>query len=468
MYDAALSFNQEAGQSFHTDAAASRLPDDDLLDLVQKQTIKYFWDFAHPKNGMALERIDSSNDWYNTSETVTTGGTGFGIMALIAGAERGWIKRDALLGRLNKILDFVDTVEKHNGVLPHFIDSRTGKGNHFLESENGGNIVETAFFMSGLLTARQYFSHHTPEETALKDRINRLWEAIQWNSHQAPGNPNIQWLSHPKLGLGHWPVTGWNEAMITHILAAASPTHPVSSDAYEKGWASGQDLYKNGETIDGNLLPLGPPGGGPMFFAHYSFLGLDPRGLKDKHADYWRQNRSHTLANHFHCVSNPHNYKGYGPNCWGLTASDTVSDPASGASRYYVHHPKDDHGVISPTAALGSFPYTPKESMQALRYFYETMGDKIWGDCGFTDAFSEQHGWYAKTYLAIDQAPIAVMIENHRSGLLWNLFMSCPEVRHALDKLGFESPHLQTPVIAPAAAADTHQQPARPPKLEIA
>ena len=240
------------------------------------------------------------------------------------------------------------------------------------------------------------------------------------------------------------PVRGWNECLVTHVLAAASPTHPVSPEIYKNGWA-GQPNFKNGSKHHAIKLPLGPPGGGPLFFAHYSFMGLDPRGLKDRHADYWKQNRNHVLINRAHCIQNPHGHKGYSRDCWGLTSSDRHRG-------YGVHSPTKDIGVISPTAALSSFPYTPKYSMQALRHFYEKLGDKIWKEYGFVDAFDANKGWVADTHVAIDQAPIIVMIENHRSGLLWDLFMHCPEVKAGLKKLGFESPYLSPSPPVPAAS----------------
>jgi hypothetical protein len=177
------------------------------------------------------------------------------------------------------------------------------------------------------------------------------------------------------------------------------------------------------------------PYGGPLFFTHYSFCGLDPRGLRDRYADYWKQNTHHVRINYAHCVANPGKFKGYGPACWGLTASD---DPDG----YSAHAPDNDNGTISPTAALSSMPYAPQEAMQALRYFLAECGEKAWGRYGFVDAFCLQRGWAANTWLAIDQGPIVVMIENHRTALLWKLFMSIPEVQLGLKRLDFSSPWL--------------------------
>ncbi|MGH6930681.1 MAG: glucoamylase family protein, partial [Dongiaceae bacterium] len=269
----------------------------------------------------------------------------------------------------------------------------------------------------------------------LRNRINGLWLDVEWNWHTR-GNSNVlywHWSPNNDWSMNH-EVRGWNECLIAYVLAAASPRYPISADVYHRGWAQGRD-FKNGRAFYGTELPLGPDYGGPLFFAHYSFLGLDPRGLKDGFADYWEQNVRHVLINREHCIRNPRGFKGYGADCWGLTASDNYEG-------YNAHAPDNDLGVIAPTAALSSFPYTPDHSMQALRHFYHRLGDRIWGDYGFKDSFSESNDWYAESYLAIDQGPIIGMIENHRSGLLWRLFMSCREVRDGLRKLGFESPHL--------------------------
>jgi hypothetical protein len=417
------------------------LSDAALLDLVQRQTLRYFWQFGHPVSGMARERSNPSPG-YDCRETVTTGGTGFGVMALVAGAERGFLPRQKVLERLHKIVDFLAAAETHHGVFPHFMHGGTGKTVPFSPDDDGGDLVETAFLMAGLLTARQYFSGASPRERDLRGKIGRLWEAVEWDWH-TKGEDRLYWHWSPHQGwkMNH-PVRGWDECLIAYVLAASSPTHPVGRAAYDKGWAGKPD-FRNGRSYYGHALPLGPEKGGPLFFSHYSFLGLDPRGLKDRFADYWEQNLRHTLINREHCVRNPNGHKGYGEKCWGLTASDNPKG-------YGAHSPANDPGVITPTAALSAMPYTPAYSMQALRHFYEEKGHKIWGRMGFRDAFNESAGWVAEGHLAIDQGPIVVMIENHRSGLIWNLFMSAPEVRKGLRTLGFSSPHLAPPPPLPS------------------
>lgn len=412
---------------------AAALSDDALLDLVQRQTFRFFWEAAHPVSGMIPDRTDrkgkAPNNW------VTTGGSGFGIMAIIVAAERGWIERAAAVERLMVIVRHLEHTTSHHGVFPHFLDGTTGATVSFSRKDDGGDLVETAFLFQGLLTARAYFDRDAADETELRNHITWLWNETEWNWYTR-GGLNIlfwHWGANNGWGMGH-EIRGWNECLITYILAASSPRYAIDAEVYHKGWAMGR-WFLSQRTYYDIELPLGMPYGGPLFFSHYSFLGLDPRGLKDQYADYWEQNRRHTLINYEHCVRNPKGYKGYGPECWGLTASDTPGG-------YSAHAPDNDLGVISPTAALSAMPYTPEHSMRALRHFHEKLGDRIWDRYGFVDAFSEQAGWVADTYLAIDQGPIVAMIENHRSGLLWRLFMGIPDVQQGLRKLGFESPHL--------------------------
>jgi hypothetical protein len=417
-------------------AKVSDLSDEALLDIVQRQTLSYFWDFAHPASGMARER-SSPAAGYDYLDTVCAGGTGFGIMAMLAGAARGFLARTAVLERLRQIVAFLGHAESYHGVFPHFLHGETGATIPFSERDDGGDLVETSFLMAGLLCARQFFDSATPAEVHVRASIDRIWQAVEWNWHTRGEQQILYWHWSPRHGWAmNRRITGWNECLITYVLAAASPTNAVAPEAYHKGWTDSR-VFRNGRAYYGIALPLGPPYGGPLFFSHYSFLGLDPRGLCDRYADYWAQNRAHTLINRAHCVANPHGYAGYGPRCWGLTACD-------GDAGYGAFAPGNDRGVIAPTAALSSMPYTPADSMAALRCFYDDLGDKIWSRHGFCDAFNPSQQWVAPGNLAIDQGPIVVMIENHRSGLLWDLFMSCEEVQAGLSRLGFQSPRLAT------------------------
>jgi hypothetical protein len=405
------------------------LSDDELLTLVQRQTFTYFWDFGHPVSGLARER--------NTSgDVVTSGGSGFGIMAMVAAINRNFITRAQGLERMQKIVSFLKTkAQTFKGAFPHWLNGATGAVQPFSQKDNGADLVETSYLMMGLLTARQYFNGSDAAETTLRDDINLLWRAVEWNWFRRDNGNVLYWHWSPNYGWDmNMPIKGWNECLITYVLAASSPTYGIPKSVYDNGWASNGGI-KNGATYYGQNLPLGPPYGGPLFFAHYSFLGINPRDLADTYANYWTQNRSHTLINYNYSVANPKNYYGYSSSGWGLTASDDING-------YKVHSPADDNSVLSPTAALSSFPYTPEESMRALKFFYYKLGDKLWGPYGFYDAFSLHEPWFANSTLAIDQGPIIVMIENYRSGLLWNLFTAAPEVKAGMKSLGFTAPYL--------------------------
>ncbi|WP_343701292.1 glucoamylase family protein [Chitinophaga sp.] len=410
-------------------AAAQKRPqlgDSALLTLVQQKTFDYFWSFAHPVSGLAPERTATPN-------VVTIGGSGFGVMAILVGIERGFITREKGLERMLKIVNFLSKAEHYHGIWAHWLDGTTGKTVPFSRKDDGGDLVESAFMFQGLLAVRQYFDRDVPKERELRNKINNLWRDAEWDWYTRDGQDVLYWHWSPNNGwaMNHQ-VRGWNECLIAYVLGASSPTYPISPRVYHRGWTV-SNHFLNGREYLGIKLPLGFDYGGPLFFTHYSFLGLDPRGLKDRYADYWEQNRNHTLINRQYCINNPKKYKGYGADCWGLTASDNHQG-------YSAHSPTNDLGVITPTAALSAFPYTPEYSMQALKYFYNKVGNKLWGKYGFYDAFNETVNWYDHQYLAIDQGPIVVMIENYRSGLLWRLFMSCPEVRQGLRSLGFTSP----------------------------
>lgn len=394
-----------------------------LLTLVQEKTFKYFWDFAHPASGMARER--------NTSgDLVTTGGSGFGIMTILVGIERGFITRQEGVDRIEKIVTFLETADRFHGVWPHWINGNTGKVIPFSTKDNGGDLVETAFMVQGLLTVREYLDSSNPQEAAIATTITQLWEEVEWDWYTKGGEEVLYWHWSPNYGweMNH-KIQGWNESLIVYVLAASSPTHSIDAETYHQGWARNGAMANGREFYDINL-PLGPDYGGPLFFSHYSFLGLDPRNLEDQYANYWTQNQNHALIHQQYAIDNPKNYIGYGAAAWGLTASDSHNG-------YSAHSPTNDLGVITPTAALSSIPYTPELSLEAMKYFYYILGDKLWGTYGFYDAYNPTEDWYASSYLAIDQGPIVIMIENHRTGLLWDLFMENPEVIAGLEKLGF-------------------------------
>ena len=411
-----------------------QISDSALLTLVQQQTFKYFWDFGDPVSGMARERNSDQT-------TATTGGTGFGVMATIVAINRNFITHAQGLNRITTIVNFYkNNVTAYHGAFAHWINGSTGATIPFSTEDNGGDIVETSYLMEGLLCARQYFNSTTDStEIILRKNINTLWNAVDWNWYRQNDQNVLYWNWSPNFNFAiNVQVGGWSEALITYVLAASTPTDSsaIPKVVYDNGWAHNGGM-KNGNVYYGVKLPLGPSNGGPLFFEHYSFMGIDPHGLADAYANYDSQTINHSTINYNYCVADPHNYFGYSNQCWGLTASDAPSP-----YNYNASEPNNDISVIAPTAAISSFPYTPTASMNALRFFYYKLGDKIWGQYGFTDAFSLQDVWFATSDLAIDQGPQIVMIENYRTGLIWNLFTSCPEIKTGLQNLGFTAPYL--------------------------
>lgn len=422
---------------FVSQAQTVMLSDEELLNTVEKTSFQYFWDGAEPNSGLARERINIDGIYpEHDFDVVTIGGSGFGIMALIAGVDRHYVTKKEGLARFEKIIDFLETADRFHGAWPHWLNGKTGKVKPFGQKDNGGDLVETSFLLQGLLSLRQYLSKgQTSQEQNLVNRINKLWQSVDFNWYRKDGQNVLYWHWSPTYQWEmNFPVHGFNECLIMYVLGASSPTHSIPYDVYQDGWQQKGKIYETtqykGDSLHW-LMQGHPPQGGPLFWAHYSFLGLNPLVLKENGLSYKKELTNLSKINYQWCVDNPLKFKGYSANSWGLTASYSAIDG------YAAHAPNmaDDKGTISPTAAISSIVYTPTESIEAIRNWYANKQDKIWGKYGFYDAFSDQYNWYPKQYLAIDQGPEVVMIENYRSQLLWNLFMSCPEIKNGLKKL---------------------------------
>ena len=433
---------QESPLSAEVSAFTREMTDDELLTMVQEGCFHYYWDGAHPNAGMAIEITPGDEN------LIALGSSGFGIMAITVGVERGFITREQGLERMLKITSFLESADRFHGVWPHFLDGRTGKFYpYFGKYDDGGDLVETAFLVQGLLTARQYFNHDTPQERELRNRITKMWREVEWDWYrQKPDSDFLYWHWSPDYGfhINH-PLVGWNETMIIYLLAVASPTHPVPSSMYYTGWAGQSqravdyrqawsrttdgDHYANGHSYYGYKVDVGEGSGAELFFTQFSFFAFDPRNKHDKYTNYFKNNRHIALIAHAYAMDNPRKFKGYGDNAWGRSAGVNV---AGGRSL-----PRDDNGTLNIMASLGCFPYTPEESMKALRHFYRDLGGKLWGIYGFRDGYNESENWYQDIYMALNQAPIVVMIENQRTGLVWNTFMKNPEIQPMMDKIGF-------------------------------
>ena len=414
--------------------------DDEIMDLVQKDGIKYFWDYAHPVSKLARERYHEDNPAFE-DHIITTGGSGFGLMTLIVGIERGFIPRAEAVSRLHTALDFLANADRFHGAWPHWMDGTTGNVIQFGNMDNGGDLVETAFLCQGLITIHEYFKNGNENEQALAQKADDLWKGVEWDWYTRGGEHVLYWHWSPQY---EWQMNfrleGYNECLITYVIAAASPTHTIQPEAYHEGWTRNGAIVSNATKYGFPVVfnHNGHNGSvGPLFWAQYSHLGLDPRGLTDQYGNYWNLTANHAEINYAYAVDNPLNFTGYGENLWGLTAGYTRNP--DGSTGYTAHSIDNDNGVITPTAALSSFPYTPEKSMNVLRYLYEQHADEYIGVAGPYDAISPHYNWKAERYLAIDQGTIAPMIENYRSGLLWNLFMQNSDVRQGLQTLGFQS-----------------------------
>jgi exo beta-1,2-glucooligosaccharide sophorohydrolase (non-reducing end) len=421
----------------------STMTDDELLTMVQEATFRYFWDAAEKNSGLAKENTPGRENM------IATGASGWGVMSLLVGAERKFITRQQLIERFEKITGFLEKAETFHGAYAHFIDGPTGKVEPFFGSrDNGGDLVETSFLIQGLLAARQYFNDDAPREKAIRDKITRIWEKVEWDWYkQYPDSKFLYWHWSPDQAwvINHT-LVGWNETMVTYLLAIASPTHAVPASMYYSGWANQDSTgikyrsgwggtmegsnYTNGNTYYGIKLDVGVSNGGPLFFTHFSYMGYDPRMLTDRYTNYYKNNKDISLINYRYCVANPRKYIGYGDSCWGLSASEGPYD-------YFPDEPiaSRDHGKITPTAAISSFPYTPTESMKALKKFYYSYGKFLWGEYGFRDAFNLTDNWSSDIYMGLSQGTTVVMLENYRSGLVWKLFMSNKDVQDGLKKL---------------------------------
>ncbi len=400
-------------------------PLDLLLDRVQRQTFLYFWEGAH-----AESRLIYDKRWVNgalATDMISISGTGFGVMAILVAAERHWIERAQALQRILLILERLALATRYHGAFPHMVDGATSRTMAFSQYDDAGDLVETTLLLQGLICAREYFSGDAETEAKLRAQVTSFFDEVEWNWFTRGRTGPLYWHWSPVHGWTmNLPIVGWNEALSTYVMAAGSDTHPISPECYHAGWAR-SGVIRNGQSYLGTVLPLGEPFGGPMFLSQYSFCALDPRGLSDRYADYWQQAVAHARINRDYCNTVPA-YAQYG--VWGLTASEAPNG-------YNANSPTSDTGAIAPTAALASFPYLPADAEEALRALLRYEGGKLFGSFGFVDAFAPATDWLAPTYLAIDQGPIVAMIENHRSGLLWNLFMKAPEIRRGLDRLGF-------------------------------
>lgn len=413
----------------------------ELLTMIQKDPLKYFWEYAEPNSKLARERYHTDNPGLDAN-VITTGGSGFGLMTILVGIKNGYVPRAEAVSRLTTALNFLENAERFHGAWPHWINANTGKVLPFNAQDNGGDLVETSFLVQGLICVREYFKTSTdPSELALVSKADALWKGVDWNWYRNGDQNVLYWHWSPSNSFAiNLKVQGYNECLMTYVMAAASPTFSIPKSVFDEGWSRSNAIKNAGAQYGIPVVAdhAGASGNvGPMFFSHYSFLGLDPRGLSDQNLNYGDIVTNHAKIQYQYAVDNPKNFAGYNSKSWGLTAS--YSRNSDGTTGYNAHAPNNDIGVISPTAALSSFPYTPVESMNMLKFLYNENFKKYVGVAGPYDAYSVQYNWVTPRYLAIDQGTIAPMVENHKTGFIWSLFMNAPEVKQGLVKFGFHS-----------------------------
>lgn len=420
-------------QSIPTDTittpAIGPLSDDDFLELVSRTAFDFLWNEANPANGMVRDRSRE-----NSAASVASIGmalTGYGVAA-----DRGWITRDQARERTRTTLNFLWNAPQstapdatgYKGHFYHFLNMQTGRR----AGTNELSTIDTALLMAGVLYAAAYFDQDHPDEAFIRDTGKALYDRVDW-AWASPRAPRISHGWNPESGFIPYDYGGYSEAMILYLLALGSTTYPVERQAWEY-WMSGYRWQSD-------FLPGRPyVAFAPLFGHQYSHIWVDFRGrrdaaMRDRGIDYFENSRRATLAQVNYAAANPNRFAGYSANEWGITASDTPTGyRARGAPPAY-----NDDGTLNPTAPGGSYPFTPEESLRALRTMYTTYGRRLWGIYGFRDAYNPTQNWFATDYIGIDQGPILLMIENYRSGSIWQRFMTRPEIQQGLTRAGFQT-----------------------------
>ncbi len=392
-----------------------------ILEQQQRAAFDYFRSGAEPNSGMAYESSRGNN------RKITIGGSGFGMMSLLVGAERGWITREEAAEQVSRMIQFLMRADRYRGAWSHWY-KLDGRYAAFGDQKAAGDIVESAFMVAGLLAASEYFDRDIAVESKIRSDVEQLWNTIEWSGY-TNDEQTLYWIWYSLTDQYKLKINGYNEALLPYLFALAAPEgHNIPVSVYRDGWLNGApNSYKPNRTVAGYKLPFGRHQyGGPLFFAHYSFLGLDPRNMADSRCDYWTQNTSHAMLNREYCYYAAPKERRYGNGIWGITACRG----AGSANRYSARSPHNDDGVIAPTAALASYPYTPLYSTQALLAMNAMEG--LRGDFGLGDSFNPAEGAYTTSNLAIDQGPIVVMIENYRSSMIWDLLSRNRHVARAL------------------------------------
>jgi hypothetical protein len=392
---------------------------------VQEAAVRFYFEEAHPVSGLSQE---GAPGWGDTS---AVGSTGMGMANIIVGVHRGFVTREQGVALALKMLRFLDQkTETQAGAFAHWMDGTTGAARKFGSNGTAADLVETSFLIQGAILLREYFNGSSAEEREIGAIATRLAAEVQWPQFMVdqPTGPVMMWHWDSVVGPGELPIRGFHEGMMPYILGIGSQTYPIPAKSFYTGWYHPQHQLGTTRTDFGIEHGLGRGIGWPLFFAHYSHIGFDPRVIRYKGKTYFEHFVDATKVHEAYARSRASEFKGY-DTVWGLAASTSPDG-------YKAHRPgKDDSGTIATTAALSSMPYLPDAVLNCMESMYLDYGSRIWGCYGFYNAFNPTRDWVGEKYIGIELGPIAPMIENHRSGLLWRLFMQAPEVQRALERL---------------------------------
>jgi hypothetical protein len=434
---------------------------DAFLHDVQRRTFHFFWETTNAANGLTPDRWPSR-------PFASIAAVGFALTAYPVGVERGWITREQARERTLATLRFfwrapqgpgTANITGHRGFYYHFLDMETGL--RFQTTEL--STIDSALLLAGVLFAQSWFDEAHPAEAEIRALADSLYLRVEWPYFQTDERGiTMAWRPEPERLFGPARWNGYDESIILHVLALGSPTHPAGReiwDHYTRGYEEDWGEFQGQEHL--NFAPL---------FGHqYSHVWIDFRGIQDefmrtKGIDYFENSRRATLAQRAYAIDNPDGWRDHGPDIWGLTASDGPKDTTivfNGRERrlhtYWARGAAlgdiRDDGTIVPTAAGGSIPFAPEITIPALHAMRERYGDHLYQQYGFLDAFNPTLatysfetrrgaivpgvGWFDDDYLGIDQGPIVLMIENHRSELVWDYMKRSPYIVRGLCRAGF-------------------------------
>ena len=419
-------------QTDQTPPNAEIQTDDAFLNMIERDSTRYFLESICPESGLVTE------DGQNT----LMGSNGYGLTACCIAAERGWIPRDIAADRVLAMLKtFRFRADTFHGVFGWVMDAETARHHVFGKTYD---LVETSYICAGAILCRQYFNRDTDKERLIRTLATQIYERTEWDFFmQGGGRPNtLAWVYNAEQQrFDDLRIMGYNECMITYLLALASPTHPTPPESWD-GWASSY-RWESAYGYEYFYCPS-------LFPYQYSLVWLDLRNLQDRYTrekgiTYFENARRAALAHKAYAEQNPNHFPEYGP-LWGLTDCACPLHPSGFGEHglgWDVHGPALDDGTIGITAAGGCIAFTPEESIAFLRYLYDHYATEMYDAYGFRNGMNLQLGWFDPGHEPLNKGAFLSLIENYRTGFCWKLFMADPDVQRGLHRAGF------TPINSP-------------------